>query len=291
MRVLVLGSTGMLGHDLVAAAPRDVELVHSRLGRIDLTNDRLVQHALDETRPDHVVNAAGYTAVDRAEDEPGLAEAVNGRAVSHLAAACSARDITLVHFSTDYVFSGSSARPYREEDSSEPVGAYGRSKRAGEIGIAESGARALIVRTQWLFGVCGHSFPRTMWERAEARLKTRVVNDQVGRPTFSRDLSTWTWQLVRKGVVGTFHAANSGTATWFDVAQHVFQRAGAAGLLSSCSTADYPTRAVRPAYSVLDTSALEAQLGMPAAPWTDALRRFMDEARFSDHAGGNAGWR
>ena len=275
MRTLVIGATGMLGRDIIDATPSGVELVWPRTGRIDLTKSELVQQALDDARPDCVINTAGYTAVDGAEDEPDAAAAVNGAAVTHLAVACANRDITLVHFSTDYVFSGRSDRPYREDDVCEPVGAYARSKRSGELGILQSGARGLIIRTQWLFGTHGRSFPRTMVHRASARLPTRVVDDQVGRPTYTRDLSQWTWALVQRRARGIVHAANAGTGTWFDVARRIFEHMDAADLLSPCSTSEYPTRAIRPANSVLDTSRLAALVGEPRW-WMAALDEFLE---------------
>jgi dTDP-4-dehydrorhamnose reductase len=275
MRVWVIGASGMLGHDLVATMPASAERAIPSVGRVDVRTDALVRRALDELRPDVVVNASGYTAVDRAEEEPDVANEVNGRAVGRLAAECAARAIALVHFSTDYVFSGTSVRPYREDDACEPLNAYARSKRAGEIAIEASGVRALVIRTQWLFGEHGRSFPRTMIERATARQPTRVVDDQFGRPTYARDLAQWTWALVQRGAAGTIHAANAETATWFDVAQVIFTRLGASEHLRSCTTAEYPTPARRPKYSVLDTGKLNSMIG-PVPSWSDALGRFLD---------------
>src|SRR5437870_1152763 len=186
----------MLGRDLVNAAPAGVAIVMPSVDRLDVTRHGAVEHALDETDPAWVINATGYTAVDRAEDEPDVAMLVNGAAVRNLAECCAARGIGLVHFSTDYVFSGRTSRPYREDDDCAPLNAYARSKRAGELAIMESGARALVVRTQWLFGEHGRSFPRTMHERATAGISTRVVDDQIGRPTYCRDLALVTWRLV-----------------------------------------------------------------------------------------------
>jgi dTDP-4-dehydrorhamnose reductase len=139
-----------------------------------------------------------------------------------------------VHFSTDYVFDGKASRPYREDTPTKPVNAYGESKLAGEKALAQTGADWLIVRTQWLFGVNGKSFPRTMWERAHAGLETRVVRDQTGRPTFSHDLAVAVWALIARGTPGVMHVANDGQATWFDVAAHVFARAGRPDGTSRC---------------------------------------------------------
>jgi dTDP-4-dehydrorhamnose reductase len=253
--------------------PASAERLIPAGGRVDIRDAALVRQTLDELRPDVVINASGYTAVDRAEDEAALAEEVNGRAVGGLAEACAERDIALVHFSTDYVFSGRASRPYVETDAGAPVNAYGRSKWMGELAIQASGAHALVLRTQWLFGIGNRSFPRTMLERALAHQPTRVVNDQTGRPTATRDLAAWTWLLIARGVSGTVHAANAGTATWYDVARQLFERVGRGDLLSPCSTADYPTRAERPRFSVLDTAKLERFTG-PLPHWRESLADF-----------------
>jgi dTDP-4-dehydrorhamnose reductase len=167
-------------------------------------------------------------------------------------------------------------RPYREDDETSPINAYGLTKFRGEQELSASGARALIIRTQWLFGRAGRSFPRTMWERATKGLTTRVVNDQTGRPTYSRDLAEWTWKLVAQQAEGIFHAANAGTATWFDVASRVFDRVGLDYLVTPSTTVDNPTPARRPAYSVLDTTKLEQAVGLLRS-WQDALDEFMAE--------------
>lgn len=279
MRVLLLGARGMLGTDLAATAPRSVELTAAGRAEVDVTDAAAVARALDAARPDWVVNATAYTAVDRAESEREAAFAVNARAVETLGRLCAERGIALAHFGTDYVFPGTGARPYREDDPVSPVNAYGESKLAGEEALRASGARALVLRTQWLFGRHGKSFPRTMWERAAKGQPTRVVSDQRGRPTYTVDLARATWELIGRGATGTYHAANAGETTWFGLAGRVFRTAGAEALLSPCGTADYPTPARRPAYSVLDTTRLEAALGHALPPWEDAVERFLGELR------------
>jgi dTDP-4-dehydrorhamnose reductase len=277
--VLLFGENGMLGHDLRSVAPGHF-VVHSSGDavsyRLDITNRGSVIAALDSIRPHWAVNAAGYTKVDQAETETDRAVEVNATAVATLGEECARRGIRVVHFSTDYVFPGTGQRPYREDDPTSPINAYGASKLRGEQGLIESGARALIVRTQWLFGRAGRSFPRTMWERATAGLRTRVVDDQVGRPTYTRDLAAWTWQLMEQNADGIVHAANAGPATWFEVAARVFERVGVEHLLTPCRTADYPTPAGRPRYSVLETTKLERAIG-PVRRWQEALDEFLSE--------------
>jgi dTDP-4-dehydrorhamnose reductase len=278
MRALIFGAAGMLGTDLCATAPRGAALVALDIADADITDRTQVASALHDARPDWVINAAAYTAVDRAETEREVAVAVNGVAPGYIAEEAARRGIAVVHFSTDYVFAGTATSPYDEDDPVAPVNAYGESKLRGETAVLASGAHALVLRTQWLFGRAGKSFPRTMWERATDGLPTRVVNDQVGRPTYTRDLAVATWQLVEQRVAGIVHATNGGTpTTWFDFAHEVFARAGADGLLSPCTTADYPTPARRPSYSVLRTERLERLLSGPLPDWRDGLARFLGE--------------
>jgi dTDP-4-dehydrorhamnose reductase len=272
----------MLGSDLAAAAPPDVELRQAGAEEIDITDARAVARALDEFRPEWVVNAAAYTRVDRAEEELDAAMAVNGEAVRSLGEVCAARGITVLHYGTDYVFPGDGSDPLPEMSPPNPVNAYGRSKLAGENGLRASGARALILRTQWLFGLRGRSFPRTMWERATRGEPTTVVADQRGRPTYTADLAAASWRLIARSAAGLYHVANAGDASWFDVAARVFARAGTPALVRPCATADFPTRARRPAYSVLDTSRLERDHGIVLPEWTDALDRFLGELRASE---------
>lgn len=277
MRVLIFGAAGMLGTDLRASAPASASVMPLDIDDVDITDRALVASTLDRERPDWVINAAAYTAVDRAEDDRAAADAVNHLAPRNIAEEAARRGIAIVHLSTDYVFPGTAKTPYREGDAVAPVNAYGESKLRGEQAVLSSGAHALIVRTQWLFGPSGKSFPRVMWERASARMPTRVVADQIGRPTYTRDLAAAIWELVARNASGVIHVTNGGAvASWYDLAREVFARAGADSLLSPCTTADYPTRARRPAYSVLCTDRLESLLA-PLPDWRDALRRFLDE--------------
>ncbi len=276
MRALILGNLGMLGQDLVRSAPRYVTVaLASEPGlRCDITDPAALSRVFDRSEPDVVINAAGYTAVDRAEDEPDKAFDANARGVACVSRLCADRAIAVVHFSTDYVFSGRSERPYREADVPDPSSVYGKSKLLGEREFAKSGADGLVIRTQWLFGEQGRSFPATMLDRARSRMPTRVVDDQFGRPTYSADLAGWTWELAARRARGIVHAANDGQASWYDVARVIFDREGAGECLRPCRTADYPTRAPRPAYSVLDISKLKTLIG-PVPTWEDALTRFL----------------
>lgn len=284
MRALVLGTGGMLARDLIAQAPQTVALMARTRADTDVTAAASVTAALREARPDVVINCAAYTNVDQAESQPDAAFLVNGAAPGTIAEAVKQAGLPalVVHYSTDYVFDGQANRPYREDDPTSPVGVYGASKLAGEQALQASGVRHLIVRTQWLFGVNGRSFPRTMWERATTGKATRVVRDQTGRPTYTADLARATWKLLGEDLPGAgeiVHVANGGTATWYDVARRVFQAAGTLELLSACTSAEYPTLAKRPAYSVLATDKYQSLTGDALPPWEDAVDRFLERLR------------
>jgi dTDP-4-dehydrorhamnose reductase len=266
----------MLAADILRSAPQGAAVVAVDRAQCDVTNPAALRRTFTDVGPDLVINASGYTAVDRAERERPEAEAVNGVAVGFIGSLAAAGQIFVVHFSTDYVFSGATREPYSEYAATGPVNAYGVTKLLGERLLRESGARSLIIRTQWLFGARGMSFPRLMWDRAHARQPTRVVNDQWGRPTSAADLASAAWALIERGATGIVHAANSGApATWFQFAERVFTAADATALLSPCATTDYPTAARRPAYSVLATARLEQLLGRPMPLWTTAVDRFL----------------
>jgi len=280
MRVMICGAAGMLGHDLVATAPVTTTLFPFGKAELDITDLRSLAATIKDTRPDIIVNAAAYTNVDKAESEPQLALRVNGEAVGMISQIACRAGVRVVHFSTDYVFDGTAVEPYREASPTNPVNTYGSSKLAGERALAQSGASFLLIRSQWLFGAVGRSFPRKMWDRARARLSTRVVADQTGRPTSTRTLACATWDLITREASGLIHVANAGEATWFDVASYVFASLGRTGLLSACATDDYRTPARRPRYSVLDTRRAERSLGVPLGPWQlgmdELLQHFLD---------------
>jgi dTDP-4-dehydrorhamnose reductase len=278
MRVLVLGGSGMLGSDLVASTPPGITTTALDRTDVDITDHSALSAALDRTTPDVVINAAAYTAVDHAESDRARANLVNGVAPGLIGQECARREIRVVHYSTDYVFPGTSTVPYAETDDVSPINAYGESKLLGERALLTTGAEALVLRTQWLFGRAGRSFPRTMWERASAGQPTKVVDDQHGRPTYTVDLADATWQLIALGTVGVVHVTNAGPAvTWFELAREVFARAGAPSLLTPCATSDYPTPARRPSYSALSTLRLESLLLRPMPSWRGALDRFLSE--------------
>jgi dTDP-4-dehydrorhamnose reductase len=275
MKAIVLGAGGILGHDVIDQSPPGCELTALTHKDLDITDRAGLVQAITGLHAEVVINAAAYTKVDQAESEPDEAFRVNRDAVASLAEIAKRDRFLLVHISTDYVFDGDSAAPYVETSEPHPLNTYGASKLAGEEALRASGARHLIVRTQWLFGSHGRSFPRTMWERATTGKATRVVDDQLGRPTYTRDLASAIWRLVLQRCEGTCHVANSGDATWFDVASRVFARAKQPDLLTKCSTADYPTAARRPRRSILSTQRYEHEVGQRLPCWETALDHFL----------------
>jgi len=291
VRLLLVGANGQVGDALRRSlAPLGEVIATTRSGRLDddaacesldLADLDAIAPLVARVRPDVVVNAAAYTAVDRAEDEAELAFRINAQAVERLAVACADAGIPLVHYSTDYVFDGRGTRPYRDDDPTAPLGVYGQSKRDGELAIARSGARHLILRTAWVYGLHGHNFLRTMLRVGAERDELRVVADQHGCPTPAWLIADVTAAILRKGIAqsGIRHLVASGQTTWHGFADAIFDEASRRGLIArrprvtAIATADYPTRAERPAYSVLDTDRLRADYALDLPHWRDALTR------------------
>ncbi|HYX83062.1 MAG TPA: dTDP-4-dehydrorhamnose reductase [Gemmatimonadales bacterium] len=281
MRVLLVGAGGLVGTAVQAAAPSTIQVVPLRHADLSIEDAPAVVRAVARERPDWIINCAAYTAVDRAEAEPELAQRVNAVGPANLARA--ARDVGahLLHLSSDYVFDGTAGRPYREDDAVAPLSVYGRTKLAGEQAIRESLPDAhLIVRSQWLFGEGGSNFVATIVRRARERRELQVVNDQHGCPTSSADLATALWNLIAHGAGGTVHCANAGVATWYDLACAVVATAGLATTVIPCSTADMPRPAHRPAYSALDCSRYATLVGAPLRHWSEALREYAETRSF-----------
>ena len=293
-RVLITGAAGMLGSQLVLDAPAGVDPVGTDLRPAPAGGPPVAAPGTDLAEPeavrrlfqDHgsfsgVIHAAAYTAVDQAESEEALAHRVNAEACAVLARACAERGVPLVVVSTDFVFDGSKRTPYREEDPVRPLGAYGRTKRAGEeAALAAWPGGARIVRTQWLYGPRGKHFPGTIVALARERGALSVVNDQIGSPTSTLELSPALWDVLARGAPGIYHAACEGQASWFDLARESVRLAGLEGRvkLTPCTTAQFPRPAPRPAYSVLDCAKLARLRGRPLRTWTDALVTFFEQA-------------
>jgi dTDP-4-dehydrorhamnose reductase len=285
VKALVFGAGGQVGRALMETAPRGCEIRAFDRASCDIAEPGAAEHLIREARPDLVINAAAYTAVDRAESEPDLAEAVNAVAPDRIAAASAAVGARQVFISTDFIFDGSSSRPYRPDDPPAPLGVYGRTKLAGESAVRAADPQALIVRTAWVHAATGANFVNTMLRLMRDRDTVSVVADQVGTPTYARSLASAIWTLAEANAAGTYHFTDAGVASWYDFAVAIFEEGRAAGLLERpvsvipISTADYPTAARRPAFSVLDKSATWPLLGGPAPHWRANLREALKELR------------
>ena len=276
-RLLVTGSEGQLGRALLRAAPSaGLESRGHDVDTLDIRDSHAVDRLMTAWPPDVVVNCAAYTAVDQAEEDEGAAREVNADAVGVLADACNRSGSTLVHISTDYVFDGSAARPYREDDPPAPQSAYGRTKLEGERN-AQRARRHLVVRTAWLYGHGGHNFVEAIRSQVEnGAERLRVVSDQTGCPTFCDDLAVAILALAEVEADGIVHAVNSGHTTWHGFASEIVRRLGAGVPVEPVPTSTFPRPALRPAYSVLDTDRLARLVGAPMPSWTDGLRRYLE---------------
>lgn len=289
-RIAVVGSTGQVAHALrLRASIRQVPLVLGGRPGVDITVPASIDAFLEAQSPDVVVNAAAYTAVDRAESEPAAAFAVNAIGSGNIAAACAAHRLPLIHISTDYVFDGSASRPYAESDTVAPLGVYGRSKAEGEALVRAATARHAILRTSWVYGARGNNFLSTMLRLATERDEVRVVADQTGSPTLADDLADAILVVASKlaalpeadTIFGTYHLTGSGVTTWHGLASEIFAQAARLGMrtprLTAITTADYPTPARRPAWSVLDNALIRSRLGITLSDWRDGVARAVAE--------------
>jgi dTDP-4-dehydrorhamnose reductase len=285
-RVLVTGAAGMLGSELLLRAPAGTQAVGTDLRAdaavdapgLDLCDAVAVERLFAERGPfTGVIHGAAFTAVDLAEEREGDAKRANEDATRVIATACAAHEIPLVVVSTDFVFDGAGTRPYREDDTTRPLSAYGRTKLAGELAARAAHPKGTrIVRTQWLYGPRGKHFPGTILNLAKDRKELKVVHDQVGSPTSTLELAPALWDVLAKGEAGIYHAACEGQASWFEFAAATLEASGVRDVkVVPCSTSEFPRPAARPRYSVLDCSKLAKLRGRALLPWREALQHFL----------------
>jgi len=274
-RILVISPDGMLGRAWVALlSERGIDHEAVSFPAFDLTRSSSIDE-LDVSRFGWVVNCSGWTDVDGAEQSEAAATAVNGDGVGALARACASSGTSLLHYSTDYVFSGQALNPYGVDEPLAPLNAYGRSKAVGEEQIRACGGAHLIVRTSWLYAPWAKNFVLTMVRLGSERESIQVVDDQRGRPTSSEHLAATSLALMQNGATGTFHVTDGGECTWYEFARTIVERVNPRCVVRPCTTADFPRPAKRPAYSVLDLERTEALVG-PMPPWQDNLTRVLD---------------
>ncbi|MEW5791497.1 MAG: dTDP-4-dehydrorhamnose reductase [Pseudomonadota bacterium] len=285
MRILITGAKGQLGQELQRTAPPDAVLLALDSGGLDITRADAVEQVAANFRPDLIINAAAYTAVDKAESDADKAYAVNADGAGNLATVAAGRGARLIHVSTDFVFNGKQSTPYQPEDAADPLGVYGASKWEGEKRVGEiSGGQALILRTAWVHSAYGANFVKTMLRLMAERDSLGVVADQIGTPTWARTLAQAIWAAAAKPALqGVYHWTDAGVASWYDFAVAIQEEALALGLLQReipvrpICTQDYPTPARRPAYSVLDKSKSWADLDLAPIHWRQGLREMLTE--------------
>ena len=280
MKVLVTGAQGLLGHHLtseLAASGHDVVAtdITSQSTYLDITNPLGIRAFLLRERPTWVINCAAYTKVDACEEHEDLATRINGNAPGYLADVCRDLSLKLLHISTDYVFDGTKDDPYREDDRTNPINAYGRSKLKGEQAIRERMDDHIIVRTQWLFGPHGPNFVATILKLAQEQRSLDVVNDQWGSPTYSKDLSKALKLLIESDTRGIFHVCNRGKSTWYDLARKAVELAGLSTQVNPVTTDRFPRPARRPANSILSTKKFTSTTGKLMPPWQIALQEYI----------------
>ncbi len=293
-KILLTGITGQVGQELQRTLTTLGEVIGVDRQELDLSQPAQIQQQIAQIKPDIIVNAAAYTAVDKSESELDLAMAINAIAPKAIAIAAAEIGATLLHISTDYVFNGKNHTPYKERDPTDPLGVYGKSKLLGEIGVRENCDRHIILRTAWVYGARGHgNFVKTMLRLGTERSQLKVVADQIGSPTWSYDLALAITQLLNKSqadssIQGIYHFTNSGVASWYDFAVALFAEAKQLGFplkieqVVPITTAEFPTPTQRPAYSVLSKTKITKIMGVHPPYWRDSLKKMLTEWKSLD---------
>lgn len=277
MVVLVTGANGQLGQALQSIAGKQptIEFRFCTSADLDITDKESIEAAFKAAKPDFCINAAAYTAVDKSETEPDKAYAVNVSGVKNVAEVCKEFGTTLVHVSTDFVFDGHKKTPYTENDPTNPQGIYGKTKLEGELALQQTCEKYFIIRTSWVYSQFGNNFMKTMLRLASERTELGVVNDQIGTPTHAVDLAEAIVSVILSGSThyGIYNFSNEGIASWYDFAKQIFDNNGAEINLRPIATADFPTPARRPSYSVLDKTKIKTEFGIPITDWQVSLAR------------------
>ena len=266
MKILITGANGQLGNELRELLEEKIpgQTIYTDREELDLTDAKAVETFVVNNDITHIVNCAAYTAVDKAEDQKRECALINTDAVKNLALAADASGAKIIHISTDYVFDGTNHRPYRESDKVNPISQYGTTKRKGETALLALAPESIIIRTAWLYSSHGNNFVKTMLRLADSQKEVRVVSDQIGTPTYARDLACAILKVLQshQWVAGIYHFTDEGAASWYDFAHAIFRIAGKKVKLVPIPTEDFPTPASRPAYSILDRSRIKATYGV-----------------------------
>jgi dTDP-4-dehydrorhamnose reductase/dTDP-4-dehydrorhamnose 3,5-epimerase len=277
---MVTGVNGQLGHDVMMQLKEmEFDIIAPRRDEFDLTNKEQVKNFIMKEKPEVIIHCAAYTAVDKAEDEKDLCYLVNVEGTRAVAEAAKEINAKVVYVSTDYVFDGLGQEPHTEEKETNPVNYYGYTKEQGERIARELIDKHFIVRTSWVYGINGNNFVKTMIKLAESRNELNVVSDQIGAPTYTKDLAQFIINLVQTNNYGTYHGVNEGYCSWHDFAESIFEKSGISMIVNQISTEEYPTRAKRPLNSRL-TKENTSKAGIDRLPhWEDALTRFIEELK------------
>ena len=252
MKIMIIGSEGMLGHDLVDVLSVDNEVCTTTIDTLDITDINKTIKTVKEYNPDVLIHAAAFTDVDGSESNPDLAFKVNATGTRNVAVACQKADCAMVYICTDYVFDGTNSSPYREYDQTHPLGVYGKTKHTGELYIRDLLNKFYIIRTSWLYGYHGPNFVTTMLNLAKKTKNINVVNDQIGSPTYTVDLANAIALLIKKPTYGIYHVTNSENCSWYDFAAEIFKQSKVDVNLKPVTTEEFPRHAPRPKYSVLE---------------------------------------
>ncbi len=285
MNILITGANGQLGCELQRlgqVSPNNY--ICTDCAELDITDAAAVGRMLSETKAEAIVNCAAYTNVERAEEDFATADLVNRIAARNLASAAKTAGATLFHISTDYVFPGDKNTPYTEQDTTGPIGVYGRTKLAGEQAVADSGCRHLIFRTSWLYSVYGNNFLKTMLRLTAEKESLNVVFDQVGTPTYAADLALTIFSILEarryEGREGLYHFSNEGVCSWYDFAVEIAAAAGHNGCrIDPCHSSEFPSKVRRPAYSVLDKTKLKETFGIEIPHWRESMKECIERLK------------
>jgi dTDP-4-dehydrorhamnose reductase len=278
MRILGTGSDGLVGTNILPDLSKEFEIIPVTEGEWDILDRKRGEEIVRTHRPDVLINLAAITNVDGCEDNVELAYRVNVEGAGHLADICREQNVKLLHFSTDYVFDGTSTRPYTEEDAPNPLSVYGRSKLLGEKRILDSYPSSLVVRTEWIYGRGGENFITKVTKIAREKGRVEVVDDQTGTPTYAQDLAEPVKALIMQNKSGIYHVTNGGACTWFQFAKEIFSILRMDVPCLPVGSTQIQRKARRPAYSVLDCSKLRNETGVAMRPWQEALRHYLAES-------------
>lgn len=281
MNILVTGANGQLGNEMrqVLVGNSD-KYIFTDVTELDITDAVAVLNMVKHENIKVIVNCAAYTNVDRAEDDEQTADLLNNQAVRNLAEAAKTVDATLIHISTDYVFRGDGNIPYKEEQPTDPLGAYGRTKLAGEYSLIATGCRYIIIRTAWLYSSFGKNFVKTMRQLTTDRDELKVVFDQVGTPTYAGDLAALIYKIIDTRMLdrqGVYHFSNEGVCSWYDFAVEICELSGNQCNIQPCHSDEFPSKVQRPHYSVLDKTKVKSSFGIEIPHWRQSLKRCINE--------------